>query len=85
MKISASNDELDVFNYYHDLISRESLIRSILENSNEMMFIHTPRGQILDVNDAVIEELGYSREELLNLRIFDLDPLAQEKKHQEFI
>lgn len=85
MKISAKNDELDVLNYYHDLISRESLIRSILENSNEMMFIHTPRGQILDVNDAVIEELGYSREELLNLRIFDLDPLAQEKKHQEFI
>jgi PAS domain S-box-containing protein len=61
------------------------LLRSILENSNEMMFIHTPKGQILDVNEAAIEELGYTREEMLNLSIFDLDPLASEKKHQEFI
>lgn len=82
-KISGADSTIDT--YYHNIISEDSMVRSLLEHTSEMMFVHTLEGKILDVNEAAIEELGYSREELLNLTIFDLDPKAKEKKHQEFI
>jgi PAS domain S-box-containing protein len=85
VKKKFSNPGSSISSCYHNVIAKDPMVRSLLEHTSEMMFVHTLEGKILDVNEAAVEELGYSREELLNLTIFDLDPKAKEKKHQEFI
>jgi PAS domain S-box-containing protein len=53
------------------------LFRSLLNQSYdaiEVIDLETKR--LLDVNDTEIAQLGYSREELLSMTIFDIDPQA---------
>ena len=38
------------------------------------MFWTTPGGQFVFVNDAMCQQLGYTREELLGMTIYDIDP-----------
>jgi PAS domain S-box-containing protein len=78
-------DKSSDINYYHALTTSESFFRSMLEQTKEMLFVHTLEGEIVDVNEAAIEELGYSRKELLSMTIFDLDPNAAPKKHKELL
>jgi PAS domain S-box-containing protein len=39
-----------------------------------MLFLHDFEGNILDVNQRAVDQSGYSREELLSMRVSDLDP-----------
>jgi len=54
---------------------RESEIRYslIFNRASDPIFIHDLEGCILDVNDKVCEHLGYTRSELLELSLGDLD------------
>jgi PAS domain S-box-containing protein len=45
--------------------------RSLFEYSLDFLFIYDFEGRILDVNDIVLKELEYSKEELLKMSIFD--------------
>ena len=49
---------------------RENYVE-LFECSLDLIFITNLNGKILDFNDVIIEKLGYSREELLNLYIRD--------------
>ncbi len=50
------------------------LFRSLVDQSNESIKVIDPETlRLLDVNDKTCAELGYSREELLSLRVFDID------------
>ena len=40
---------------------------ALYETSPDMIFLHAEDGRLVDVNDNVVEALGYSREELLKL------------------
>ena len=52
-----------------------ALIRTLIDRSNDIIEVVDPNtGRLLDVNENGCVELGYSREELLALRVTDLDP-----------
>lgn len=51
-----------------------SLFRLLLDNSSDGVFVLEPGTmRILDVNEQACRDLGYSREELLSMSVFDID------------
>ncbi|HDP80537.1 MAG TPA: response regulator [Spirochaetes bacterium] len=63
----------------------EQRFRSIIEQAADEIFVHGMDGKLIDVNRAACENLGYSREELLSLTVWDVDPDAGGREdHQIF-
>ncbi len=56
------------------LREREELYRNLMENSIDAVQLLDEEGRFLDVNNRGCEMIGYSREELLSMRIADIDP-----------
>ena len=55
------------------------LFRALLDQSNDAIEVLDPKTlRLLDVNERACQELGYSRQELLSLKISDIDPLVDE-------
>lgn len=52
----------------------EEKYKTLVEQSTEMLYLHDLQGRIIEVNRTTCREMGYSREELLNLNILDLHP-----------
>jgi len=64
------------------------LFRNLIDKSNDAIFVNDPYdGMILDVNDKACNDLGYSREELLKMHVFDFAATIPDqftwKKHAE--
>ena len=55
------------------LASSEERFRHVLDNTADGIFLIDSKGQIRDVNIWAIEELGYCREELLDMNVTDID------------
>jgi len=68
----------------NELKNREERLRLLLQNINDGIIVHGVAkegpGRILEVNDRVCQTLGYTREELLQLSIKDLDVPGQLEK-----
>jgi PAS domain S-box-containing protein len=65
------------------------LFRKLIDESNDAIQVVDPKTlSFLDVNDKCCRDLGYTREELLSLRVFDIDPTLDEsflaRIHKEF-
>jgi PAS domain S-box-containing protein len=60
----------------------ERKYRSMFERSKDMVFIADERGCFKDVNSATTDLLGFSREELMQLSIYNL--LSQKKDLEKF-
>lgn len=54
------------------LLERESYFRALFENAGDAIFIEDEQDRIIDVNRQACELLGYTREELLQMYIPDL-------------
>jgi len=55
------------------------LFRTLVDQSNDAIEVVDPETlRFLDVNETACSELGYSREELLSLRVFDINPAITE-------
>lgn len=52
----------------------EDRFRTILENLPGGVFVHDLDGKILTINDAAIKNTGYTKEELLEMSVADIDP-----------
>lgn len=63
----------------------EEKFRTLVDEAAEMLFVHDLDGRICEVNRAAAEGTGYSREELLTLSVWDLDPDADARKDQDRI
>lgn len=50
----------------------EERYQGLMEQASDAMFVHDLEGHIIDVNRQACESLGYSREELLTMRIWDV-------------
>ncbi|MCL5266605.1 MAG: PAS domain S-box protein [Bacteroidetes bacterium] len=50
------------------------LTRFTVERASDSVYWMNSDGQFIDVNEAACESLGYTREELLNLNVRDIDP-----------
>lgn len=56
------------------LRASESRLRLLIEQANDAIFVENEEDEILDVNTRACEMLGYSRAELLALKVPDLMP-----------
>ncbi len=54
------------------LVEREQRYRALMDTAMDGVFICDLEGRFLEVNDAYVQRSGYAREELLRLRIADL-------------
>ncbi len=48
-------------------------LRALVEQAPDAYFLHDFNGHIIDVNHCTCETLGYSREELLELSVFEIE------------
>jgi len=63
----------------------EEKYSGLFHQSNDAIFIHDLEGSILEINSQVLELFGYSKEELLKLRVMQLHPTrALAKSKQAF-
>ena len=56
---------LDIYQEY------SNHIEEIFENSFDYIYLHDKNGNIIDVNDIVIKNLGYSKNEILDMKVTD--------------
>ncbi|GFE62909.1 PAS domain S-box protein [Geobacter sp. AOG2] len=67
-------------NFIIDVTEQKRMVESLritrfsIDHSSDGIFWMTPDSRITDVNEAACRSLGYSREELLQLAISDIDP-----------
>jgi PAS domain S-box-containing protein len=54
----------------------EQRFRTLIENAGDGVELLDQTARYLDVNAAALNQLGYTREEMIGLRLFDIDPLV---------
>lgn len=55
------------------------LYQTLIDQSNDSVEVVDPEtGSFLNVNKKACEDLGYSREEFLTLKVFDIDPVVKQ-------
>jgi PAS domain S-box-containing protein len=60
-----------------------TLFRTLLDQTNDAIEVIGPETmRFLDVNGRACVALGYSREELLSMTVFDIDPNLDESSHE---
>ena len=60
-----------------DLRESESRFRTLIDQAVDPFFLHDLDGEIIDVNQRLIERLGYTREQLLTMPVAALDTTDQ--------
>ena len=58
------------------LMESEKCFRKMVEQAGDAVFLHDAAGNFRIVNQAACERLGYEKNTLLNLSMFDIDPDA---------
>jgi len=62
----------------------EEFYKNLFDNSHSiMLFIHPESGNILDANVAACEYYGYTKDEITNMRIMDINTLSEEQVLKE--
>ena len=46
-------------------------LEEIFENSFDYIYLHDKQGNIIDVNNMVVKNLGYSKEEIMKMKVTD--------------
>jgi len=68
----------------HDALEEsEARFKELLEQAGDAIFVCDKFGALQFVNDSACVSLGYTREELLKLKVWDVDPLAKERNDPE--
>jgi PAS domain S-box-containing protein len=69
-----------------DVNASEKRFRTIIEQATDAMYLADFKGNILDVNSQSCKMLGYTRTELLNMNLADIDlVLAEPDKIDEYL
>ncbi len=56
-----------------DLKKSEELVRMIFDNAKDAILLISAEGQILEMNPAAYEQLGYTKSEILQMKLEDID------------
>jgi len=81
-QIVANNIEQRLLEEFKRTKESEEKYRNLFQNSNDAIFIHDLSGQIVDVNQKLLDLFGYDRSEFSSFRILELvDPDEQGKYH----
>ncbi len=70
--------------YEKNLRNNEAMYRNLMENSIDAVYLLSRTGDILQVNNTACDMLGYSKSELLQLTIDDVDPNYPSRHFIEF-
>lgn len=62
------------------LRSSEQRFRALVEQAGDGFELLDQAGRYLDVNAATVQQLGYTREEMLQLTVFNVDPAVKPEK-----
>jgi len=67
-----------------------NLLKASFELANESIFLINEKGELVFVNSTGCENLSYSRKEILNLKVWDIDVMVDNeekftKKFNEFL
>jgi len=83
--MSAGKEPQKVFKELPDMSGKaEALYRSLFENNHSIILIIDPAsGHIMDANLTACDYYGYSRDEMTNMKITDINTLSQEQVHEE--
>jgi PAS domain S-box-containing protein len=57
----------------HELNESELRFRHLVDNAGDAFFLRDQDGKILDINQWACDNLGYTREELLSMKVADFD------------
>ncbi|MEI7636681.1 MAG: HD domain-containing phosphohydrolase [Syntrophus sp. (in: bacteria)] len=63
----------------------EAKFKLFIDHAIEALYLHEMSGEIIDVNETAVNDSGYSREELLQLTAFDIDPTLYNYKNRSEI
>lgn len=66
------------------LAESEDRFRNLVEQAVDGFFVHDLSGRIIDVNQQGCRMLGYSKEELLRMSIFDVEGGVDKEKAKEY-
>lgn len=65
-------------------IMSEEIYKTLFEDSYSiMLIIHPETGRIIDANKAACNYYGYQKQELLNLRIQEINTLSEKQVYEE--
>ena len=65
------------------LRENEERFRMLFDQAGDAVFVHNIEGQIVEVNEKACSNLGYSRDELMTMSVFDIEVrLAPEALHE---
>jgi PAS domain S-box-containing protein len=70
--IGVSVDITDYKQAQQALAESKERLRTIVELAPDGIFVVSEQGQILEVNEAACQQLGYRRDQLLQLKLFDI-------------
>ncbi len=51
----------------------EARLRTMIENAPDAFIVHDDKGRLVDANKVACNQLGYTREELLSITVFDIE------------
>ncbi|MBI5572560.1 MAG: PAS domain S-box protein [Desulfomonile tiedjei] len=57
-----------------ELREAEQGFRSLIEQASDAIFVHDLAGNFLEVNQQACTSMGYTRDELLSMSVYDIDP-----------
>ncbi|MEW5801367.1 MAG: AAA family ATPase [bacterium] len=63
-----------------DLIEHERSLQEMIERAPDAVVVYDRGGNIINVNQQTCESLGYSRDELLNMTMGDINPCHNQEK-----
>lgn len=63
----------------------ECVFRTLVNQTKEALYLHELTGSIIEVNERAVRDSGYSRDELLGMSVFDIDPTLENLPDRETI
>jgi PAS domain S-box-containing protein len=77
------NDVTDYMRTENELLMSKQLYRDLVEKANDIIYSHDMEGNIISLNEVGLRLTGYTREEALQMKIFDIiTPEYLEKAHE---
>jgi len=69
-----------ILGVYQDVTERQikenalQLYKEVIDNAEDLIYVYNREGDLLHYSDSLIKQLGFSRKQLDNFNIYDLDP-----------
>jgi len=83
----AEEQPLEIIGYWQDITEQKEIqdnlrdsegrFRTLVENATDGIFVHDFNGNFIDVNQQACKSLGYSKHELLGMKVSDIDVVAK--------